>query len=262
MATAGITITAQVAQLRELQDALGRIFTNADKAKVLEAALEKAIYPAFLRLKETTPAGPTGNLKRAASMKVKSYPRDGNAVGLIGYRRSASEASQSFGGGGVRVGPDRGFHQWWLENGTTVRGAKKPFTKSTTPYGRRGHTRRIAGRPAVEVRPHTVQHGQGKYIASSLNKRGKIEFIPTPRGEQPQRVATNPAFPTSFFKAKATPFTIPAMPVGGSTGRPPLQTAWDQTRGQVAEILQRELRISLQAALETLTRSATGSITD
>jgi hypothetical protein len=50
------------------------------------------------------------------------------------------------------------------------------------------------------------------------------------------------------------------MPVGGSTGQPPLQTAWDQTQSTAAEILQRELQISLEAALDALTRSASGSV--
>jgi len=263
MATAGITITAEVAQLRELQDALGRIFTNADKAKVLEAAIEKAIYPAFLRLKETTPRGPTGNLKAAATYKVKAYPRDGNAIGLIGYRRAGRESSVSAAGGTVRVSTtndaDRGFHQWWLENGTQARQISRPAEQK--PYTRRAHQRRTRSGTVANVSQHQVKgQGDNVYYASSFNRLGPFKIIKDPG--QPGRVQTDPAYQRAFFRKSKTPITIPAMPVGGSTGRPPLQTAWDQTRGQVAEILQRELRISLQAALETLTRSATGSITD
>jgi hypothetical protein len=263
MAVAGITLTAQVANLRELQDALGKIFTNADKAAILEAAIEKAIYPAFLRLKETTPKGPTGNLKAAATYKVKSYPRDGNAVGLIGYRRAGRESSVSAAGGSVRVSttndPDRGFHQWWLENGTQPRQITRQAQQK--PYTRRAHQRRTRSGTVANVSQHQVKgQGDNVYYASSFNRLGPFKIIKD-QG-RPDRVQTDPSYPRAFFRKSKTPITIPAMPVGGWTGRPPLQTAWDQTRGQVAEILQRELRISLQAALDTLTRSATGSITD
>jgi hypothetical protein len=46
------------------------------------------------------------------------------------------------------------------------------------------------------------------------------------------------------------------MRPGGSSGPPPLKTAWDQTQPTVAEILQRELRLSLEQAVSTLARSA------
>ncbi len=114
----------------------------------------------------------------------------------------------------------------------------------------------------IEVVTHEVKR-QGGYIASSYNKLGEFRMLPTPRmprGQSGQRVQTDPGTPQAFFKKSSTPISIPAMPVGGSTGRPPLQTAFDQTRGQVAEILQRELRLSLEQALATLTRSATGSV--
>jgi len=50
------------------------------------------------------------------------------------------------------------------------------------------------------------------------------------------------------------------MPAGGAAGLPPVQTAWNQTRNQVAEILQRELGVSLEAALAKITSSSTGSV--
>jgi hypothetical protein len=50
------------------------------------------------------------------------------------------------------------------------------------------------------------------------------------------------------------------MPAGGSTGQPPLKTAWDRTQATVAEILQRELRLSLEQAISTLSQSVTGAI--
>jgi hypothetical protein len=65
----------------------------------------------------------------------------------------------------------------------------------------------------------------------------------------------------AFFKKSKTPIIIPAMKPGGIAGRPPVQTAWNQTKAQVAATLTRELRISLEAAVSTLVLRSTGSIT-
>lgn len=262
MAVAGIELTAEMVELRQLQQDIGRLFSQADKARILKAALTKAIEPTFRLLQQITPVGPTGNLKRAISKKVLVYSKDGGAVALVGFRRAGKEASESAAGGSVRRGPDRAFHQWWLEQGTKERTISKLANK---PYGRKGHLRRIAGRPAVEVRPHIVQRGQGGYIASSYNKLGGFNgFVPTarqPRGsETPQRVQTQPGYPNAFFKKSKNPITINPMPAGGSSGQPPLQTAWDRTQPTVAEILQRELRLSLEQALSTLSQRSSGTI--
>lgn len=253
MATAGIQLSLETTDLAELRKALGTVLNEAQKARILKAALDKAIRPAAARLKALSPVGPTGNLKRAATYKVIPYPRSGNAVALIGYTRAGRENSKSAAGGRVRAGADRAYHQWWLEEGTRDR---QIVTFSNQPYGRRGHLRRVPGRPAVEVRPHIVKKGQGKYIASSFNRLGPFKFVPNSDG----RVETDPRSPAAFFKAKAQPFTIPGLRPGGINGQPPLKTAWEQTRTQVAEILQQELRLSLSKALETLVRSSTGTI--
>jgi len=257
MATAGIRLSLETTDLKELQAAIGKVFAPDQKARILKAALDKAIRPAAARLKALSPVGPTGNLKRAATYKVIPYPRSGNAVALIGYTRAGREKSERSGGGTgtVRLGPDRAFHQWWLEQGTNDRGVKNPFPLSVTPYGRRGHLRRVPGRPAVEVRPHIVKKGQNKYIASSFNKLGRFKILPSPK-----EVQTEPGSPRAFFKAKGQPFTITGIRPGGTAGVPPLKTAWEQTRTEVSEILQQELRLSLSRALDTLTRSATGTI--
>lgn len=259
MAVAGITITAEIAELRELQAALGRIFTPQQKAQILKDALTKALAPALERLRQNTPEGPTGNLKRAASVKVVPYNRDGNAVGLLGYSRAAKGASEAAQGGRVRKGKDRAFHQWWLENGTKDTVIDK---LSNTQYVRKSHTRRNRSGSVTTVQAHDVS-GQNAYYASSFNKLGPFKMRPTPRpprGEEGQRVETQPGYPQAFFRRSATPITIKGMRPGGTTGQPPLKTTWDQTSTTVAEILQRELRISLERALSTLTRSATGNL--
>jgi hypothetical protein len=50
------------------------------------------------------------------------------------------------------------------------------------------------------------------------------------------------------------------MPAGGESGRPPVQTAWDQTQGQVAEYLQRELSLTLAEAWGALRFRERGSV--
>jgi hypothetical protein len=252
MAVAGIEITAEMAELRQLQQDIGRLFSLDDKARILKAALTKAIEPAFQALKQTAPLGPTGNLRRAVAKKVIAYTRDGAAVAVLGFRRAGLARSESAAGGTVRSGPDRAFHQWWLEEGTQ---ARQVSTLSNKPYGRKGHLRRIKGRPAVEVRPHIVQKGQGGYIASSFNRLGPFKMIRTDDG----RVQTEPGYPNAFFRKSKTPITIPAMNPGGS-GEPPLKAAWGRTQPTVAEILQRELRLTLEQALDTLSQRSTGTI--
>ena len=259
MATAGITITAEIAELRELQAAIGRILEPPEKARIIEEALKKALAPALERLKQNTPEGPTGNLKRAASVKIVRYSKDGNAVGLLGYKRAGKGASESAQGGRVRKGSDRAFHQFWLEQGTKDTVIDK---LSNTPYARKSHTRRNRSGSVTTVRAHQVS-GQNAYYASSFNKLGPFKLKPTPRpprGEEGQRVETQPGYPQAFFERSSTPITNKGLRAGGILGQPPLKTTWEEVGTTVAEILQRELRISLERALSTLTRSATGTL--
>jgi hypothetical protein len=250
-----IELSAEIEGLRELRDTIGRLFPNAAKAQILAAALEKALLPAELRLREVTPLGPTGNLKRAVTSKVVQYPQDGNAVGILGYTRAGRGPSASAAGGSVRSGPDRAFHQYWLEEGTQ---ARQVNTLSNTPYIRKSHTRRTRSGTVTEVQTHSVK-GQGGYIASSFNRLGSFTMDTPTTGER-SRVQTQPGYPRAFFRKSKTPITIPAMPAGGTAGRPPLATAWNQTRPTVAEILSRELRISLEAALSAITQPRSGNI--
>lgn len=275
MAVAGIQITAEIAELRELQQALGRIFTPADKARILRDALKKALAPALERLKQNTPEGPTGNLKRAASIKIVPYTRNGNAVGLLGYRRAGQGSSEAAQGGRVRKGPDRAFHQWWLEEGTQERvidtatpprtyersGYTKPgFSRGGFQVTRKGKTFRVASHRVSghAVTAHRVKQTKSSYYASSYNELGEFTIQKFRLGEK--GFVTSPAYPNAFFKRSSNPIRLPAVRPGGESGRPPLKTTWEQTSTTVAEILQRELRISLERALQTLFRSSRGTI--
>lgn len=263
MATAGIVISADYPELTKVRDAIRGLGDKNFTAQALKDALEKAIFPAYMRLRELSPVGPTGNLKAAASYLAKAYPKDGNAVGLIGYKRSGREASQSAAGGQVRVSKskagDRAYHQWWIEYGTQQRVvgkfSNKPYerTSPTVPFVRTrlGRQETVQGKGVV----HTVS-GQNAYIASSFNRLGPFSIVKRRGGG----FTTDPAHPNAYFKKSKNPIVIPPTPAGGTSGVPPVRTAFAQTQGQVAFILQQELRISLERALSTLTYRAEGTL--
>jgi hypothetical protein len=48
---------------------------------------------------------------------------------------------------------------------------------------------------------------------------------------------------------------------GGLGGRPPVETAFRESQQAIAEILQRELRLTLEQAISTISRSSQGTIT-
>jgi len=261
MAVAGIQLDAQFPELAAIRQGLRDLGDKKTTAVLLGEALKKAIAPAYQRLQEVTPVGPTGNMKRAANSKVKVYTASGNAVALIGYTRAGAGRSSSAQGGTVQAGPDRAFHQWWLEFGTKSRKISKFSNK---PYQRRSPTApfsRVRNGVQETVRGKGVVHwvsGQNAYIASSFNRLGPFEFQKD-TGDR-SRVKTEPGYDKAFFRKSKTPIIISPVQPGGVAGRPPVQTAWSQTQGQVAEILQRELRISLEAAIASLVSRTTGSL--
>lgn len=263
MATAGIVIEGDFPDLKEIRDTIRGLGDKRFTALSLKEALEKAIFPAYRRLRELTPVGPTGNLKAAAMYLAKQYPREGNAVGLIGYRRAGKRESESAAGGKVRVSTaaagDRAYHQWLVEYGTKQRivgkFSNKPYQRKspTVPFVRTrlGRQETVQGKGVV----HTVK-GQNAYIASSFNSLGPFDLIRQRTG----RVTTDPPYPAAFFRKSKTPIVIAPSPAGGRAGVPPIRTAFQQTQGQIAFILQQELRLSMERALSALTFRAEGTI--
>jgi hypothetical protein len=185
MPLARIELRADIPGLQELRDRLNQEFKPEKRAKFMEDALEKAVQPLFRRLYETTPVGPTENLRRARAYKIVPYPLDGTAVAIVGYKRSARTRSDSALGGRVRSGPDRAFHQWWAEYGTQSRYVGTPANK---PYTRKAHRRVMRSGKVVDVSEHEVAR-QGGYIASSFNQRGPFEFIHSEDATRARRAA-------------------------------------------------------------------------
>ena len=262
MAVAGVQININAEELRGLRDKLAAFFPNKQAADVIGDAVKKAIVPMTRRLREITPVGPTGNLKRAVTSKVVKYAQSGVAVGIVGYNRAGESGSASAAGGAVRAGKDRAFHQWLLEFGTKRRVlttiSNKPYQRKspTTPFTRvrMGKQETVRGKGVV----HWVS-GQNAVIASSFNRLGPFQVV---RNEGRDGVQTNPSYPAAFFKKakKGQPLIIEASPEGGIKGIPPVQTAFNQTQGEIAAILQRELGLSLAQAWSTLRYRDLGSV--
>jgi hypothetical protein len=264
MATAGIVISADFPDLKKVGDAIRGLGDSKFTAAALKAALAKAIKPAEDRLRQITPVGPTGNLKAAVMSIAKAYPKDGNAVGLIGYRRSGKRDSESAAGGKVRASSgrigDRGYHQWMIEFGTKPRVVGK---FSNTPYQRKSPSEpfvrtRLGKQETVRGSgvPHIVKKGQNAYIASSFKSLGPFELVKRRDGG----FVTDPPYQAAYFKKSANPIVIPPTPAGGIAGRPPIRTAFQETQAQVAAILQQEMQISLERAVSTLTFRGQGTI--
>lgn len=260
MAVAGVKLSLDASELRDLRDRLLAFLPKPQATDVIADAIRKAIQPTVKRLREVSPVGPTGNLKRAVASKVVKYREDGVALGLVGYNRAGRGSAASAAGGSVRAGKDRAFHQWWLEYGTKER---KIRTRSNTPYVRRSPTRpfgrrrngrweAVAGKGVL----HNVR-GQNAYIASSFNKLGPFKIV---GGFAEGRVQTDPPYPRAFFKKSKNPIIIPETPPGGVAGKPPVYTAFVETQEQIAEILRRELSLSLTQAWVALKFRDNGTV--
>ena len=80
-------------ELQAIRDELKARFSPSVRAKFLGAALKAATDPTAKDLKNNTKAAfgkVTGNLYRSVTSVVKRYPKTGNAVGLVGYRKSGT----------------------------------------------------------------------------------------------------------------------------------------------------------------------------
>lgn len=217
----GVDAREAAAQLRALPGNIA--------AKHFAAALRKAMQPALSRLKANTPVGPTGNLRRSVAFVSRKYVKDKTAVGLVGYLAAGSQKSKSAAGGSVRKGKDRGYHQGFLEFGTKERN----ITKKATQRYYRMSTRGVL---------HEVKQ-QGGYIASSFNRLGPFSVVGA-KG----RVQTKPKYPKAFFMKSSEPIRLRAMPVGGSKGKPPVRSTYEETRSQMQANLVEQLGYAIQKA--------------
>lgn len=197
-------------------------------AKYIGSALRRALDPAEAKLKANVSqlGRVTGNLKRAIAVKIKRYPKTGNAVGLVGFVAAGSGKASKYRSGTVRTGKDRAFHAGFLEFGTKERNIK------------------------------TSSRRAGASVASSFKSRGTFKIAKQPRGAVPgfTKVRTTPAYPKAFFKkgGQGEILTTGAMSIGGKLGVPPIKDAYKSTLPKMRSVLAVEMARSLQNAIKEL----------
>lgn len=121
----------------------------ADKFRALPASLasaaigtavKKALQPAQDKLKQTTPVGPTGNLKRGIATKAKRYPKTKTAVAIVGYRKPNSSKPPKAGTKRRNRPADKTQHQLLVEYGSKPRftkaGAYRGLMPAMAPIGK------------------------------------------------------------------------------------------------------------------------------
>jgi len=204
--------------LQELKKGF-RTLRPAIARRSIGAALKRAMEPARKALKTTTPKGPTGNLQKAIDVYVKKY-KNGNAVGLVGYRKPTGAGKQRKNKGGtVRKGANFAYHQAILEVGNKRRRATEKGS-----------------------------------IASSYNRLGNFKLKKPPKRGKfagSTRVQTTPKYPKAFFKRAPSGQRVDLgdMSPGGSKGQPPVKAAYKMSAGKVRALLPKEMTRALNAAM-------------
>ena len=221
----GIDVKVEFPELKQLQQAF-RQFRPSLARKHMGAAIRRSLQPGLTALRGNVSKGPTGNLARAITSKVKTY-KSGNAVGLVGFVAAGSGKAQSAAGGSVKKGKDRAFHAGFLEFGT------KPRKIKTS-------SRRAGASVASSFRT------LGQFKIAKTAKRGKFAGV--------IRVNTSPKYPKAFFKkaARGEILTLPEMPIGGRKGQPPVKSAYRKSLPAMRQQLSVEMTKSLINAQKDL----------
>ena len=102
-------------------------------ATTIGAAVKRAIKPAEDKLKQLTPVGPTGNLKRGIATKAKRYPKTGTAAAIVGYRKPGSSKPPKEGSKRRNKANDKTRHQFLVEYGTGRRVTKAGGNRGVMP---------------------------------------------------------------------------------------------------------------------------------
>lgn len=223
--SSGIDVKVEFPELKELQKAFQQ-FRPSLARKHMGAAIRRSLQPGLKALRANVSKGPTGNLARAITSKVKTYA-SGNAVGLVGFTAAGSGKNKSAGGGTVSRGKDRAFHAGFLEFGT-----KDRIIKTSS--------RRAGASVASSFRT------LGPFKIARVAKRGKFAGV--------VRVNTSPKYPKAFFKkaAQGQVLSVGAMPIGGRKGQPPVRTAYQQSLATMRQELAVQMTQSLINAQKDL----------
>lgn len=254
MANTAIKLTSSFPDLADLR-AEFRALPRSLAAKHMEPAMRKAVKPGLAALRKATPRGPTGNLKKAIKTKTKKYVKDGAAVGLVGY---------STGRGSL------GYHQGLLEFGTKNRQTKGRIASmfGNKYYGGpfqiiNDFKARTRGRRASARADRLAARGArllGASLGVSSQARGIAGRVTAARQKASQyeakarKLRTKPRPPKAFFKSAPVGERVQLgkMPVGGRTGKPPVRSAFEQSRTEMGAVLKTQMAFQLESALREL----------
>lgn len=247
-----LAVTMQYPDLAELREEFRRLPKNL-AARYMEPVMRKAIEPGLKKLRQITPRGPTGNLRKSVRKKTKKYVKDGTAIGLVGYT--------------VGKGA-KGYHQGFLEFGTKDRQTKGRFASSlrwpkgdprgdfeiVNNYNKTRQARR-AGRTADRSAARAVRLFSSSLGSSSKAKElaGKVAGLRLKQSTLQaagRKLRTRPRSPKAFFKSAPAGERVQLgrMRIGGSTGKPPVKTAFDASRGEMVGIMREQMGVQLELA--------------
>lgn len=242
------------------------------------AAAKRAMAPAESGLKAAVSGrivgvGPTGNLRRSVKAKSVRYPKTGTGVAVVGFQKAGTGKAKSAGGGKVKRGPDRAFHQFWMEFGTKDRETKyhatRPYVR-TKPRARKAAAKELrksgvsardanallkksAAEVGASVGGTVKVRRQGGFIASSFNSLGPFRIK---GGKVAGTVATQPKYPKAFFKKSDRPVQLGAVPPFA-----PVRQTFDSTKSQVSANLIAEMTVAVEKAKRLLETAAGRRIT-
>lgn len=123
-------ITLDLVDFEELRDAFNVLPKNL-AARTMGAAAKRALQPALGALRNTTPKGPTGNLRRSIATASRRYIKTGTGAAVVGYRKPDSGSKPPE--GSRRKANDKSRHQFIVEYGTAVRRTKKGANRGRSP---------------------------------------------------------------------------------------------------------------------------------
>lgn len=259
----GVDVKVDFPELDNLKRAFNNLRPSLAK-KHMGAAIRRTLKPGITALRSTTPKGPTGNLRRAIASKVKTYA-NGGAVGLVGYTAAGSGKTKAAAAGTVRKGKNLGYHMGFLEFGTKDRHTKGPiassfkrlgpFTlKSNARLAKQGR-RLVAQAQRLNLRAYR-QRFQDEASAAALLRKASFGKLSQAQAKfrQAAQVRTSPAYPKAFFKraARGQRVYLSSMPVGGSSGQPPVRTAYERAVPEMRALMPVEMAKSVRAALRDL----------
>jgi hypothetical protein len=213
----GVDVSVDFPELEQIKQAFSNLSPSLS-SRYMGTALKKTLEPSRALLKTLTPRGPTGNLQRAiAPVVVRKYsagPKSKNPAKSPGAAVALlgyKKAPRGRRGADDTDNTKKGSHAGFLEFGTKQR--------------------RTRG-----------------YIASSFRRSGPVRFK---RFASSGRISVTPKPPKGFVKAvkKGDTVDLGRFPIGGSTGLPPVRTAFQRSLGRIRSVLPLEMTKALQSAL-------------